>query len=165
MAFVAERGDLLGCSTLGSVGMGWFILLYLISVVNPLDGSNIGAMRLGFTLGENTGRGGNLVGGLSGACVGGRVLRSMWPCLLLLLDIGCEEDWCVASARGLGVVKRKYGEAANSNKISLRCGRSVSGDYCKHADILPLSTDVSLPTAAIMVLARVTFGFEMYLCL
>ena len=77
------------------------------------------------------------MGGLSGARVGGRVLSSMWPFFLLLLDICCEEGWCVASTRGLGVIERKYGEAATSEKISLRCGRSISGDYCKHADISP----------------------------
>ena len=91
MAFVEKRGNLLGGSALGSVGMGWIILLSLISVVDRLDSSTLGAMRLGFTLGENTGRGGHLVGGLSGARVGGRFLSSMWPFLLLLLDICCEE--------------------------------------------------------------------------
>ena len=90
MAFVAKRGDLLGGSTLGSVGMGWLILLCLISVVDFLGSSNIGAMSLGFTLGENTGRG---VGGLAGARVGGRALSSMWSFLLLLLGICCEEGW------------------------------------------------------------------------
>ena len=74
VAFVEKCGDLLGGSTLGSVGMGWLILLCLISVVDRIGGSNIGAMRLGFTLGENTGRG---VGGLAGDCVGGRILSSM----------------------------------------------------------------------------------------
>ena len=88
--FAAKHGDLLGGSTLGSVGMGWFILLSLISVVDRLDGSTLGEMRLGFTLGKNTIRGGYLVGGLSGARVGGRVLSSMWPFLLLLLGIYCE---------------------------------------------------------------------------
>ena len=97
---MAKRGGLLGVSTLGSVGMGYLILMSLISVVGRLDGSTLGAMRLGFSLGENTGRGGNLVGDLSGARVGGRVLSCMWPFLLLLLDIFCEEGWCVASARG-----------------------------------------------------------------
>ena len=87
VAFVAKRGDLLGGSTLGYVGMGWLILMSLIYVLGRLDGSTLGAMRLGFTLGENTGRGGNLVGSLSGACVGGRVLSSMWSFLFLLLDI------------------------------------------------------------------------------
>ena len=75
MAFVAKRGDLPGGSTLGSIGIGWLILLCLISVVDRLDGSNLGAMRLSFTLGENTGRG---VGGLISARVGGYALRSMW---------------------------------------------------------------------------------------
>ena len=51
VAFVAKRGYLLGGSTLGAVGMSWFILLSLISVVDRLDGSTLGAMRLGFTLG------------------------------------------------------------------------------------------------------------------
>ena len=59
VAFMTKREDLLGGSTLGSVGMGWLMLLSLISVVDCLDGSTLGAMRLGFTLGENTGRGGN----------------------------------------------------------------------------------------------------------
>ena len=72
VAFVEKRGDLFGGSTLGALGMGWFILLSLISVVDRLGGSNIGAMRLGCTtLEENTGRGGNLVGGLSGARMAG----------------------------------------------------------------------------------------------
>ena len=77
VTFVAKRGDLLGDSTLGSVGMVWLILLSLILVVDCLDGSTLGEMRLGFTLGENTGSGGNLMGGLSGARVGGHVLSSM----------------------------------------------------------------------------------------
>ena len=51
VGFVAKRGDLLGGSTLGSVGMGWFILLSLIHGVDCLDGSTLGAMRLGFTPG------------------------------------------------------------------------------------------------------------------
>ena len=74
MAFVEKRGNRLGGCTLGYAGMGWIILLCLISVVDRLGGSNLGAMRLGFTLGENTGRG---VGGVSGAHVGGSVLSSM----------------------------------------------------------------------------------------
>ena len=164
-AFVTKHGDLLGGSTLGDVGMGWFILLYLISVVDRLDGSTLGAMRLGLTLGENTGRGGNLVGGLSGACVCVRVLISMWSFLLILLDICCEKGLCVASARGSGVVERKDGEATVSEKISLRRERSARGDCCKHAGIAPFSTDARLPAAAITVSAGVTFGFEMYLCL
>ena len=77
--FVAKREDILGGPALGSVGMGCFILMCLIYVVDRLGGSNLGEMRLGFTLGENTGRGGNLVGGLSGARVGGRIPSSMWP--------------------------------------------------------------------------------------
>ena len=48
---MAKRGDLLGGSNLGSIGMGWLILLCLISVVDRLGGSNLGAMRLGFTHG------------------------------------------------------------------------------------------------------------------
>ena len=92
VVFVEKRGDLLGGSTLGSVGMGWFILLSLISFVDCLGGSTLGAMRLGCTtLGENTGRGGILVGGLSGARMGGRALISMWPFLLALLDICCKK--------------------------------------------------------------------------
>ena len=75
---MAKLGDILGGSTLGAVGMGWFILLSLISVVDRLGGSTLGAMGLGCTnLGENTGRGGNLVGSLSGARMGGRALSSM----------------------------------------------------------------------------------------
>ena len=48
---MAKCGDLLGGSTLGYLGMDWLILLCLISVVDRLGGSNLGAMRLGFTLG------------------------------------------------------------------------------------------------------------------
>ena len=162
MAFVEKLGDLLSGSTLGYVGMGWLILLCLISVVYRLGGSNLGAMRLGFTLGENTGRG---VGGLAGARVCGRVLSSMWSFLLLLLGICCEEVWRVASVRGLGVVERKDGEDAASDKISLRRVRSDSGDCCKHAVILPFVTEARLPAAAITASAGVTLGFEMYLCL
>ena len=107
VAFVEKSGDrLIGC-TLGSAGMGWLILLCLISIVDRLGGSNIGAMRLGFTLGENTGRG---VGGVASARVGGRVLSYMWL-------FCCEEGWCVASARELGVVARKDGEPDASEKI------------------------------------------------
>ena len=51
VAFVEKLGDRLGGCTLGSAGMGWLILLCLISVVDRLGGSNIGAMMLGFTLG------------------------------------------------------------------------------------------------------------------
>ena len=51
VAFVAKRGDLFGGSNLGSVGMVWLILLCLFSVVDRLGGSNLGVMRLGFTLG------------------------------------------------------------------------------------------------------------------
>ena len=165
VASVAKCGDLLGGSTLGAVGMGYFILLSLISVVDCLGGSTLGVMRLGFTLGENIGRGGNLVGGLSGARVGRRVLRSMWPFLLILLDIFCENFLCVASARGSGVVKSKDGEAAAFEKILLRRVRSNSGDFCKHAGITPFSTEARLPAAAITASAGVTFGFEIYLCL
>ena len=97
MAFVEKRGDLLGGSTLGAVRMGWFILMSLIDVVDRLGGSTLGAVRLGCnTLGETTGRGGILVGGLSGARVGGRELTSMWPFLLTLLDICCEKGLCIA---------------------------------------------------------------------
>ena len=67
VAFVAKRGDLLGGSTLEAAGMGWFVLLSLINVADRLGGSTLVAMRLGCTtLGETTGRGGSLVGGLSG---------------------------------------------------------------------------------------------------
>ena len=48
---MAKLGDLLGGYTLVSVGMGWLILLSLISVVDCIDGSTLGAMRVGFTLG------------------------------------------------------------------------------------------------------------------
>ena len=89
--FVAKRGDILGDSTLAYVGMGWLILLFVISVADRLDGSTLGAMRLGFTLGENTGRCGNLVGALSGARLNGRFLISKWSFLLLFLGICCEE--------------------------------------------------------------------------
>ena len=75
VTFVAKRWYRLGGCTLGSAGMGWLILLCLIYVVDRLGGSNLGVMRLVFTLGENTGRG---VGGLAGARVGGRILSSMW---------------------------------------------------------------------------------------
>ena len=88
VAFVAKRGDLLSGSTLGSIGMVWLILMCFISVVDRLGCSNLGAMRFGFTLGENTGRG---VFGVAGAHVGGRVLSSMWLFLLLLFGICCEE--------------------------------------------------------------------------
>ena len=71
----------------------------LVFVVYPLGGSNLGAMRLGFTLGYITGTG---VGGVAGARVGGRVLSSMW-------SVCCEEGWCVDLARGLGVVEMKDG--------------------------------------------------------
>ena len=85
--------------------------------------------------------------------------------MLIFLGIFCEEGWCVASVRGLGVVESKYGEAAASDKISLRRVRSASGDCCKHAGIFPFSTESRFPAAAITALAGVTFGFEMYLCL
>ena len=96
---MAKRGDLLGGSTLGAVGMGWFILLSLMCVVDRLDGSTLGAMRFSFTLGENTGRGGNLVGGLSGARVSGRILSSMWPFLLFCLIFVAKKD-CELHPRG-----------------------------------------------------------------
>ena len=67
--------------------------------------------------------------------------------------------------RGLGVVERKYGEAAASDKISLRRIRTASGDCCKHASILPFSTDSIFPGAEITASTGVMFGFEMYLCL
>ena len=69
------------------------------------------------------------------------------------------------SVWGLGVVKRKDGEDTASEKNSRRRVRSASGDCCKHAGILPLSTKARLPAAAITASAGVTFGFEMYLCL
>ena len=67
------------------------------------------------------------------------------------------------SVLGLGVVERKDGEAAASEKISLRRVRSASGDCCKHAGILPLSTEARFPAAEITASVGVTFGFEMYL--
>ena len=67
--------------------MVWLILLCLISVVDRLGDSKLGAIRLGFTLEENTGRG---VGGLAGVHVVGRVISSKWSFLLLLLGICCE---------------------------------------------------------------------------
>ena len=85
--------------------------------------------------------------------------------LLLLLGICCKECWSVASVRGLGVVERKDGEDATSEKNSLRRVSSASGDCCKHAGILPFSTEARLTAAAIMASVGVTFGFEMYLCL
>ena len=142
--------------------MGWIILLCLISIVDCLGGSNLGVMRLGFALGENTGRG---VGGVAGARVGGHVLSSVWSFLLLLLGICCEEGWCIALVRRLGVVERKYVEAAASEKISLRRVRSASGDCFKHTGIVPFSAKARLPAEAITASAGVTFGFEMYLCL
>ena len=114
---MSKPGDPLGGSTLGSVGMGWLIMLCLISVVDCLGGSNLGAMRLGFTLGENTGRD---VGGVSGARVGGSVLSSTWSFLLLLFGIFCEVGWCVASARGLVIVERKDVEDASSELARFR---------------------------------------------
>ena len=51
MAFVAKRGDCLGGCTIGSAARGRLILLCLIFVVDCLGGSNLGVMRLGFTLG------------------------------------------------------------------------------------------------------------------
>ena len=105
------------------------------------------------------------MGGLAGARVDGSVLSSMWSFLLIFLGTCCEEGWCVLSVRGLGVVERKYGEAAASEKISLRRVRFAIGDCCKHAGILPFSNEAILPAAAIMASAGVTFGFEMYLCL
>ena len=69
------------------------------------------------------------------------------------------------SVWGLGVVKRKDGEDTASKKNSLRRVRSASGDCCKHAVILPFSTDSILPAAEITASTGVTFGFEMYMCL
>ena len=166
VAFLEKRRDILGGFTLGAVGMGWFILLSLISFVDCLGGSTLGAMRLGCTtLGENTGRGGILVGGLSGARMGGRALISMWPFLLALLDICCKKGLCVASSRGSGVVAGKDSEAAASEKFSLRRVRSASGDCYKHAGIVLFSAEARLPVSGITDSAGVTFGFEMYLCL
>ena len=149
VAFVAKCGDLLGCATLVSVRMGWIILLCLISSVDCLDDSTLGAKRLGFTLGENTGRG---VGSGAGARVGRLVLSFKW-------SFCCEEGWCVASAQGLGVVERKDGEAAASEKISLRRVRTASGDCCKHTGIFSFSNRARFPDAAITASAGVTFGF------
>ena len=41
VAFVAKRGDILSGSTLGSVGMGWRIMMCLIYVVYRLGGSDL----------------------------------------------------------------------------------------------------------------------------
>ena len=166
VVFVAKRGGLLGGSTLGAVGIGWFVLMFLINVVDILGGSTLGTMRLGCTtLGETTGRGGSLVGGLSGAHVGRRALTSMWPFLLALLDICCEKVLCVVLTLGSGVVEGGNGEAAASEKISLRRVRSASGDCCKHAGIVPFSSEARLPAAAMLASSGVTLGFEIYLCL
>ena len=62
--------------------------------------------------------------------------------------------------RGLGVVERKYGEAAASDKISLRRIRTASGDCCKHAGILPFSTEARLPAAAITVSGGCRLGLK-----
>ena len=149
VAFVEKRRGLLGGSTIGSVGMGWFVLLSLINAVDRLGGSTLGAVRLGCnTLGETTGRGGSLVGGLSGARVGGRALTSMWPFLLTLLDICCEKGLCVALPLGSGIVEGENGEAAASEKSLLRRVRSASRDCCKHVGIVPFSAKARLPAAA-----------------
>ena len=66
---------------------------------------------------------------------------------------------------GLVVVEMKDGEAAASEMFSLRRVRSASRDCCKLAGILPFSAEARFPDAAITALARVMFGFEMYLCL
>ena len=146
--------------------MGWYIMFSLISLVDRLGGSTLGAMRLGFTtLGENTGRCGGLVGGLLGACVGGRTLTSMWPFLLTLLGICCKKGLCVASMLGSGVTKEKNGEAAASEKISLRRVRSTRGDCCKHAGIVPFSAEDRLTSEEMTVSAGVTLVFEIHLCL
>ena len=52
--------------------------------------------------------------GLSGACVGGRILSSMSLFLWTLLDFCCKEGLCVVLAKGSGLLKRKDGEAAAS---------------------------------------------------
>ena len=67
------------------------------------------------------------------------------------------------SVLGFGVVERKDGEDAASDKISLRRVRTASGDCCKHAVILPFSTNSILPAAEITASTGVMFGFEMYL--
>ena len=105
------------------------------------------------------------MGSLSGARADGRALSSMWPFLLTLLGICCEKGLCVASARGLGVVEKKDGEAAASEKSSLRRIRSPSGDCCKHAGIVPFYAKARFTAAAMTASAGVTFGFEIYLCL
>ena len=166
VAFVAKRGDILCGSTLGSAGMGWSILLYLINLGDRLGASTLGAMMLGCTtLGENTGRGGGLVGSLPSARIGGRAITSMWPFLLTLLDICCEKGLCVALTLGSGVAKGGNGEAADSEKISLRRVRSASGDCCKHAGIVPFSAEAIFPAAVMTASAGVTLVFEIYLCL
>ena len=95
---------------------------------------------------------------MAGASVGGRDLSSMWL-------FCCEEGWCVALAWGLCVVERKDGEAAASEKISLRRVRSASGDCCKLAGILTFSDKARFPAAAITASVGVMFRFEIYLCL
>ena len=166
VAFVAKRGDLLGGSTLGAAGMGWSILLSLINLEDRLGGSNLGAMMLGCTtLRENTGRYGGLVDCLSGARVGRRTLTSMWKFLLTLLDICCKKGLFSALTLGSGVAEGKHGEAAASEKISLRRVRSAIGDCCKHLGIVPFSAEAILPAAAMTASVGVTLGFEMYLCL
>ena len=97
--------------------------------------------------------------------MGGRALTSMWPFLLTFLDICCEKGLCVTSTLGSGVAKGRNGEAAASEKISLRRVRSASGDCCEHAGIVPFSDEAIFPAAAMTVSEGVTLGFEMYLLL
>ena len=97
--------------------------------------------------------------------MGGRALSFMWPFLLIVLDICCKKSFCTTSARGSGVVEGKDGEAAASEKISLRRVRSASGDCFKHTGIVPFSAKARLPATAITTSVGVAIGFEMYLCL
>ena len=106
MAFVAKRGDLLGGSTLGAAGMDWYILLSLINFGDSLGSSTLGAMMWGCTtVGENTDRGGGLVGDLSGARMGGRALTSMWPFFFTLLDICCKKGLYNTLTLGSGMAE------------------------------------------------------------
>ena len=97
--------------------------------------------------------------------MGGRALTFVWLFLLTLFDIFREKGLCIALTLGSGVVKGGNGEAAASEKISLRRVRPASGYCCKHAGIVTFSDEARCPAAAITALAGVTLGFEMYVCL
>ena len=66
---------------------------------------------------------------------------------------------------GSGVVEGKDGEAAASDKISLRRVKSASEECCKHTGIFPFNAEARLPAAAMTASAGVTLGFETYFCL